>query len=277
MEKEPLKFSGRPGLEQASLVVSWSADASSLGAKVTDYLNKKLGGRSFCEIEPVEFFPLGGVSVDANLVEFPESKFYACPEKELVIFKSTPPSHDWYKFLSLILDVAENYCHVKELYTFLGMVSLGAHTAPRELLGIFNSAEMKEALGKYNLAGGFDFETPPGQRPTLNAFLLWAAKRRNIPAVNLLVPVPFYLVAGDDPRSQRRVLDFFNLRFGLGLDFSDLDEDIRQQDQVIAEMRSSFPDIDEYIGKLESNLRLSAEEHQKLVKGIGKFLKEKRG
>ncbi len=275
--KDPLKVSWQPQLQSPSLVVGWSGDAGELGAKVTDYLNRKLGGQSFCEIEPVEFFSLGGVTIQNDLVQFPESKFYACPKNDLLVFKSAPPSHEWYKFLNLILDIAENYCHVKELYTIGGMVSLGAHTAPRELLGTVNSPELKEALSHYNLAMGLYYETPPSQSPTLNSFLLWAAKRRNIPGVSLWVPIPFYLVAADDPKAQRRVLEFFNQRFDLGIDFSDLEEEIRHQNQVIAEVRNSFSDIDESIRKLESNLRLSEEESQRLVREIEKFLREKRG
>lgn len=271
--KEPLKFSWQPELQSPSLVVGWSADAGKLGAKATDYLNRKLGGQSFCEIEPVEFFPMGGVTIEDDVVQFPESKFYACPKNDLVVFKSTPPSYEWYKFLNLILDVAEHYCHVKELHTIGGMVSLSAHTAPRELLGTFNSPELKKALGHYNLAGGLNYETPPGQRPTLNSFLLWAAKRRNIPVVNLWVPIPFYLVTGDDPKAQRRILEFFNQRFDLGIDFGDLEEESGRQNQMIAEMRNDFPDIDGPIKRLESNLMLSEEESQRLVREIEKLLR----
>lgn len=273
----PLKFSWQPELQHSSLVVGWSADASKLGAKVTDYLNKKLGGQSFCEIEPVEFFSLGGVTIEDDLVQFPDSKFYSYPGKNLVVFSGPPPGYQWYKFLNLILDVAENYCHVQELHTIGGMISLWAHTAPRELMGIFNSPELKEALSHYKLAMGLDYETPPGQRPTLNSFLLWAAKRRNIPGVNLWVPIPFYLVPVDDPRAQRRVLEFFNQRFDLGIDFSDLDEEIEQQNQIIAEMRHSFPHIDESISMLESHLMPSEEESQRLVIETEKFFREKRG
>ncbi len=273
---EPLKFSWQPKLKHPSLVVGWSIDASKLGAKVTNYLNKKLGGQSFCEIEPVDFFPLGGVAIENGLVQFPESKFYACPENDLVVFQSTQPSYEWHKFLNLILDVAEYY-RVQELYAIGGMVSLSAHTAPRELVGTFNSTELKEALSGYNLGGGLDYETPPGQRPTLNSFLLWTAKRRNIPAASLWLPVPFYLLTMDDPATQRRVLEFFNQRFNLSLDFSDLDVEIGQQNQALAGMRDRFPDIDESIKRLEGNLRLSPEEARKLVKEVEAVLREVRG
>lgn len=274
--KEALRLAWQPELRSSSLIIGWSVDASTLGAKVTNYLVEKLGGQSFGEIEPAGFFPLGGVSIEGDLVQFPEGKFYAFPQNNLVVFSSTPPSCEWNQFLNLILDVAEHYCHVKEIYTIGGMVSLGAHTAPRELFGTFSSSEFKEALSHYQLARGLDYETPPGQRPTLNAFLLWAAKGRNIPGVNLWVPIPFYLVAVNDPEAQRRVLEFFNQRFGLRIDFSDLDAEVRHQNQVISRLRNSSPEIDESIRRLETNQRLSEKENQKLVKEVEKFLRGER-
>ncbi len=274
--KELFKFSRQPELRNPSLVIGWSVEASSLGAKVTDYLIRKLRGQTFCEIEPVEFFSLGGVTIENDLVQISESKFYACPENDLVVFRSTPPSHEWYKFLNLILDVAQNYCHVKELYTVGGMISLGAHTAPREFFGTLNSPDLKKTLSPYRLTRELNYETPPGQRPTLNSFLLWTAKRRNIPGANLWVPIPFYLVAVDDPRAQKRILEFFNHRFDLQIDFGDLDEEIREQNEKIARMRTNFPEIDKLISKLESNIRLSEGENEELVRQVEEFLRETR-
>ncbi|MFC1940360.1 PAC2 family protein [Chloroflexota bacterium] len=256
-------------------MVGWSVDASGLGAKVTDYLNRKLGGQSFGEIEPVDFFPLGGVTIENDLVQCPESKFYACPDYDLIIFKSAPPSYEFYKFLNLILDAAQHHCHVRELYNIGSIISLGAHTTPRQLRGTFNSSELKIALSQYSLTSGVDYETPPVHRPTLNSFLLWVAKKRNLIGVNLWVPIPFYLVTVDDPKAEKRVLEFFNQRFELGIDLSDLDEGVRQQNEKIVQVRSNFPDIDESIRRLESNLTISPEENQKLVTEIEKFLRKR--
>ena len=131
--KDPLKFFGQPRLKSPSLVVSWSTDAGQLGVEVTDYLNRKLGGECFGEIEPLGFFAFDGVTIEDDLVQFPESKFYACPKNDLVVLESAPPTYEWYKFLNLILDIGEHCGHVKEILTIGGMVSLSAHTAPREL------------------------------------------------------------------------------------------------------------------------------------------------
>jgi proteasome assembly chaperone (PAC2) family protein len=273
-QEYPVKICKEPDLRRSSLVLGWSEDMGNLGLKATGYLNQKLEGQEFAEIEPEDFFPLGGVAIKGNLAQFPESKFYACQKHELVVFQSDSPEAEWYKFLNSVLDVAEHHCQVKELYTIGAMVSFSAHTAPRRLLAVVNSTEMKEALSQYDLARDMDYQTPPGERPTLNSFLLWIAKERNIPGVSLWVPVPFYLATMEDAQAQKKVLSFLNERLDLKIDFSDLDQELREQNEQLAWVRSRFPQIDDYINRLESNLMLSEEENGELIKKIEDSLKE---
>jgi proteasome assembly chaperone (PAC2) family protein len=273
-EGYPVKIYKELNLSQSSLVLAWSEDVGNLGRKVTDYLNRKLKGQEFAEIEPEDFFSLDGVAIEGNLSQFPESKFYACQEHELVVFQSASPVAEWHKFWNSVLYVAEHLCRVKELYILGAMVSLSAHTTPRALISVVNSAEMKEALSKYDLAGDMDYQTSPGERPTLNSFLLWVAKGKNIPGVSLWVPVPFYLAAIEDAQAQKKVLSFLDERLGLKIDFSDLDQEIREQNEQLARVRSRFPQVDDYINRLESNLMLSEEENGELIKRIKDFLRE---
>jgi predicted ATP-grasp superfamily ATP-dependent carboligase len=273
--KNPFKIYAKPELQSSSLIVGWSEDAGKLGPKVTNYLNKKLLSQEFGEIEPANFFSLGGVSVEDDVAQFPQSKFYCCQEKNLVIFRSSPPRSEWYKFLNSVLDVAENYCHVREVYTIGSMISLSAHTVPRELLAIANSPEMKVFLREYGLARDVDYETPPGQRPTVNSFLLWVAKRRNIAGAGLWVPIPFYLVATEDPPSWRKMVGFFDDKFQLGIDLTDLDEEVARQNEKIDQLRIHSPELDGYIRNLESNLGLTQEESEKLVREMEESLKKR--
>jgi proteasome assembly chaperone (PAC2) family protein len=270
----PVKIYNEPNFRRSSLVLGWSEDMGNLGLKATGYLNQKLKGQEFAEIEPEDFFPLGGVAIKGNLAQFPESKFYACQKHELVIFQSDSPGAEWYKFLNSVLDVAEHRCQIQELYILGAMVSFSAHTTPRELIAVVNSTEMKEVLSQYDLARDMDYKTPPGERPTLNSFLLWIAKGRNIPGVSLWVPIPFYLAAMEDAQAQKKVLSFLNERLDLKIDFSDLDQEIREQNEQLARVRSRFPQIDDYINRLESNLMLSEEENEELIKKIEDFLRE---
>lgn len=273
-ERYPFKVLRKPKFQSSFLVVGWNEDAGQLGPGVIDYLTGELGGERFGEIEPEDFFSLGGIRVEDDVAQFPESNFYSCHENNLVIFRSTPPSFEWYKFLNSILDVAEHYCGAKELYAIGGMVTLAAHTTPRTLLATTSSQEVKESLEQYNLVMDMDYQTPPGQRPTLNSFLLWLAGRRNIAGVNLWVPIPFYLVTSEDPKAQKKVLQFFDERLGLNVNFSDIDHEIQKQSEKLAQARLRLPEVDDYILRLESNLRLSQEENERLTREVDEFLRE---
>jgi predicted ATP-grasp superfamily ATP-dependent carboligase len=272
--RRPVTICQEPNFHQSSFVLGWSDDIGSLGWKVTDYLNSKLRGQEFGKIEPPDFFPLGGVAIKDNVARFPEGKFYACAEHELVVFQTDPPIAEWHRFADSVLHVAKHHCRAKELYLLGAMVSFSAHTTPRQLLAVANSAEMKEALSQYDLARDMDYQTQPGERPTLNSYLLWLARERNISGVSLWVPIPFYLAAVEDPQAQRKVLSFLNERLGLKIDLSSLDQGIRRQNEQLARARSRFRQIDDYINRLESNLMLSEEENGELIKRIEESLKE---
>ncbi len=272
---ELLRFSTKPKLRNPTLVVGWESDAAYLGTKVTEYLIRNLNAQAFCEIDPVEFFPLGGVAIENDIVQFPQSTFYACPERDLIVFQSAVPLYELYKFLNLIMDVAQEYYHVKEMYAIGGMITLAAHTIPRDSWATFNSLQIKKILSPYQLSREMDFETPPGGRPTLNSYLLWIAKIRNLAAATLWVPVPSYLIATGDPNSYKKVLEFLDNRLDLSLDFDGIDASIRQQNEKLGHLRQSSPEIDGYIRKLENNMRLSEEEHENLIKAVDDCLRKK--
>lgn len=274
MSQYPFKIYKKPNLRNPALVVGWSEDIGNLGRKVTDYLNRKLKGQEFAEIEPDEFFSLGGVTIKGDLAQFPESKFYSCQEYDLMVFQSNSPKAEWYRFLNSFLDVAEQHCQVKELYVLGGLISLSAHTTPRELFAIVNSQYTKDILRQYDLARDIDYQTAPSERPSINSYLIWSAKGRNIPGISLWVPTPFYLAATEDPQAQRKMLSFLDERLDLKIDFSILDQNIRDQNEKLAQVRYRFPQIDNYISRLESNLTLSEEESAELIKKIEDFLRE---
>ncbi len=272
MKKNHLKFYKEPKLQSPSLVISWSEDAAQLGPKVVEFLIKKLGGEMFCEIEPLAFFPLGEVEIRDDLIQFPESEFFACKNQNLIIFKSYAPRYEWYDFLNLTLDVAE-HCGVKEFYSIGGMVSLAAHTNPRRVLAVFNKAELRETLAGYGLNTDMDFRTPPGGRPTLSSFLLWIAKRRNIGGANLWVETPFYLATNEDSRARKTAIEFLDKRFDLAIDLSEVNQQIQEQEEKINQLRTEKPEIDGYIKKLERSEPLTHDEGEKLVKEMDELFK----
>ncbi|MCX8126200.1 MAG: PAC2 family protein [Dehalococcoidia bacterium] len=270
-ERTAFRLFGKPDLKSAYLVVTWNEDGGRLGTRIADYLARSLDGEEFAQIDPPDFFPLGGVAIEDDVARFPTSKFYQC-RRNLALFTSSPPRYDWYRFLDTVMDVARDYCHVRELYTVGAMVTMNPHTVPRQMVTVSNGPEMTQVLKDFGVASDMDFETPPGQRPTLNSFLIWVAERRNIPAATLWVPVPFYLANIDDPQAALVVLRFLDRRAELGLDFSELSEEVRRQNERLEQARRHSPDVDGALRRLENNIALTQEESEKLMKGLEDYL-----
>jgi len=267
--KDIFKFSERPKFENPSLIVGWREDAGRLSPKVIDYLNKRIKLASFCEIEPVGFFSLGGVAIENNVAQFPESKFYCSERNDLVIFRGSEPRFERHRFLNAISELAQHYCKVRELYTISGTISAIAHTSSRRILAVFNQQEFQKELQGYELED-MNWRGPPA----INSYLLWVAKKRDIPGVSLWAEIPFYLAAGEDFQAIKTILAFLDTKFDLGLDLGELDERVRDQNTRISQLREDDPDIGKYIGMLESGLSLSGEEQMELTKKVTEFLEE---
>jgi predicted ATP-grasp superfamily ATP-dependent carboligase len=267
------KVSRKPEFEDSTLVVCWEEDAGRLGPSVSKYLIDNAGLKLFAEIEPRDYFSLGGVTVENDVAVFPESNFYFNHEKKLVLFKSNLPRFEWYSFIFAILNMAEKVCKVKEIYTVGGMVSISSHTLPRALMGTLNTPDMKTELGGYDISLDMNYETPSGQRPTMSSYLIWAAIQKKIKAASLWVPVPFYMVNVVDTRAVKRLLDFFNLKLDLEMAIQPAEDAIADQNQKIAEISNQFPDLAEIFQKLETNISLDQAESRKVLELVERHLK----
>ncbi len=272
-ETNSFKLLTRRRFDSSSLVVLWNQDVGRLGPKIADYLTRGLKCKVLAEVSPEGFFSLGGVTVENDVAQFPESKFLGCKNRNLVIFKSDIPRLDWYGFINIILDAAQKYFKIKEIYTVGGMVLPGAHTAQRTVLSVVNSPNMKKKLAAYDVVHNMDYETRDEQRPTFSSYILWAARNRNIPGACLWVPVPFYLMTVEDPQACKKVIELLDEHLKLGINFKDVDSDILELNQKIEQVREQSPELDGYISKLESNLGLTAEEGEKLVKDMDELLR----
>jgi predicted ATP-grasp superfamily ATP-dependent carboligase len=275
LSPEPVfRLHGEHRLEKPALIVAWLEDAGGLGVRTVDYLIEALGCREFGEILPEGFFPMAGVNVVDDVAQFPQSKFYISDERDLVIFRSNIPRTGWHGFLNAVLDVAGHDCNVSGIYTLGAMISPAAHTVPRLLISIVNQKEVKEGLESYNVMTGTDYETPPGQKPTLSSYLSWLAGQREILGINLWVPVPYYLLSIDDPRACKRLVYFFNSKYDLGMDFTKLDEQIAQQDDRIAGLFQRSPESEAFVRRLEAGDGLDGEESEKLAREMADALRQ---
>lgn len=271
MEKDLVEVYQTSQLRNPSLIVGWQThDAGKLSSKVIHFLSEKLGGQKIAAIKHSGFFPLGGAAFKDNLVQVPESKFWASEKIALLIFRSEEPEYEWYKFLTTVLDFAQHYCQVKELYTISGTLSLTAHTTPRRILTVYNQPEFQKTLHSYELED-MTWEGPPA----ISSYLLWLAKRRDIPGLSLWPEIPFYLAAAEDPAATKLTLSFLDRRFNLELDLGELDPEISNQNEKIAQLRKENTEINEYINQLESGLSLNEEEQVKLAREVYELLEKR--
>jgi len=270
VEKGPFEIHRVPRLEAPYLIVSWRVnDPGDVGSQVTDFLIEKLGGQEIAEIKPLGFFMFGGVRFKGDLVQVPEGKFWVCEKQSLLIFRSDEPAFEHHTFLNLILDFAESHCHAKEFYTVNGAISSIPHSHSRRLLTVFNQSEFKTSLSEYGLEG-MSMEGPPA----ISSYLLWVAKRREIPGVSLWPEIPFYLAAVQDAEAAKRVLSFLNHRFNLALDLGRFEIGAMVQNERIAQLRRENAETDQMVHRLENGESLNEEEQLKLTRDIYDVLKK---
>lgn len=261
------RFSQQPEFESPTLIAGWDEDAGKLSPRVIEYINRKLGGKSFCEIEPAGFFSLEGVAVENNTAQFPEAKFYYCGRNDLVIFRGNEPRFERYKFLDGMCDLAKHYCKIRQVYTIGGTISPAAHTGPRKILAVFNQEQIQQELAGTGLEN-MNWQGPPA----ISSFLLWVAHRKAVPGVSLWTEIPFYLAASADLQAIKATLSFLDKKFDLALDLAELDEQIRRQNAKIDQLRQNDAQIDRYIQMVEGRLSLSAEEQVELSKKVTQVL-----
>jgi len=274
--EQPFIIYKRRGFQNPSLIIAWGYDAGGLAAGVIELLDKNLGLEIFAEIKTPEFFSVDGVAIEEDVIQIPESRFYYCQARNLLIFESDAPSREHYRFLNTILDFAVDRCKVKELYTMSGIVSQIAHINPRKVFAVVNQSKLRRKLARYGVETNVDYQTPPGERPTLRSFLLWVAQRRDVAACGLWVEVPFYLADVGDPAASKRALEFLDRRFKLGLDLGELDLEIQKLNKDIEELKRQTPDVDRCIEMLKSGIALSEDEGERLAEEVAKFLQERK-
>jgi predicted ATP-grasp superfamily ATP-dependent carboligase len=262
MKPEIFRFSSQPRLEKPSLIVGWMKDIGDVSRGVADFLAGAAGGHSFCQIEPADFFAVGGVTVESNIATFPQSRFFHDDRSNVLLLRSDEPQARRYEFLNAVLDLAEHY-KVESLYTVDGIASMIAHTSERRVFGVFNSAEIQTKL-KWYLPMGLSWQGPPH----MSTYLLWLARQRQLPAAGLWVEVPFYLSGRQDAQAVRAAASLLGQIIGWDHDTDELDRRVAEQEETLAGLRDEDPEIDARIQALEQGDSLDSDEQAELMEAI---------
>lgn len=262
MKPEVFRFTSQPRLEKPSLIVGWMKDIGDVSRGVADFLAGATGGHSFCQIEPADFFSVGGVTVESNIATFPQSRFFHDDRSNVLLLRSDEPQARRYDFLNAVLDLAEHY-KVEALYTVDGIASMTAHTSERRVFGVFNGADIQKKL-KWYVPIGLSWQGPPH----MSTYLLWLARQRHLPAAGLWVEVPFYLSDRQDAQAVRAAASLLGQIIGWDYDTDELDRRVADQEELLSELREEDLEIDSKIQSIEQGESLDNDEQVELMEAI---------
>ncbi len=251
-------------LQSSSLIVCWkSSDLGRIASQVVNYMIESLGGEEVAELKPAGFFTFEGAIFRDDIIQVPDSRFWACPEAGILLFNSEEPTLNNYKFLNSILDYGERHCGVKELYTINAAPSLVSHNTPREILAVFNQVELVERFEEEELEP-MTWEGPPAT----SSYLLWVAARRGLSGISLWPEIPFYLAAHEDPLAVKKTLSFLGRRLQLDLDLEELDEQAKCQQQQLSQLQEENEQAGALLQRLEDGDTLDEEEQMLLNREV---------
>ncbi len=269
MNLEMFHFTSRPHVERPSLLVSWTRDVGAVSRGVADFLADTPGTSPFGQVKPVNFFPVGGVTVTDDVAEFPRSDLLCNEPENVIILRSDEPQSRKYEFLNGVLDLAEQYEGAEALYTVNGIASMIPHTATRRAFLVSNDQALQRELRRI-VPGGLAWQGPPHT----SIYLLWLARNRHLPGVGLWVEVPFYLVDSEDFRAIKTGVSLLGRILGWQYDLDDLDQRIDEQDETLTQLREQDLEIDTKIRILEQGETLDGNEQRELVEAVQGALKE---
>ncbi len=268
MNPEMFRFSSQPQLEKAVFIIGWAKDTGAVSPEAVGRIAKAAEATSFCRIEPVAFFPVGGVAVQDDVAQFPESQFLYSEAANAVLFHSDEPQTRKYDFLNGIIDLAQHYGKAETLYTVNGLASMIPHTASRRVVGVYSDATMQRKLRPFVSAG----MTWQGT-PQMSTYLLWLAKSRGLQSAGFWVEVPFYLSDYHDFWAVKAAVSLLGIVLGHHWDLHELDQQIADEDEMLTQLRKDDPDIDAKIRSLEAGEMLGRQEQLELVEAVQSALK----
>jgi predicted ATP-grasp superfamily ATP-dependent carboligase len=268
------RFTSEPRLKKPSFVIGWTKDAGAVSPLAADYLIKASGGSGFCQIEPADFYPVGGMTVIDDVARFPQSRFFSSEQKPVVILRADEPQSNRYEFLNAVLDLAEHYgkadlrepSRAETLFTINGIAALTAHTSPRRVFGVFNDTATQRKLQPLVPADA-KWKGPPH----VSTYLLWLAGRRHLPGVGLWAQVPFYLSDYEDYQSIKAAVSLLSMMLGWDFDLGEVDRLAAEQNEKLAQLESD-PGTADMIHALEEGRSLDRQEQTELIEAVGNIL-----
>ena len=201
-----VKIYHEPKLVDPCLVAAWPG-VGNVALIAATYLKDKLDAEEFGEIEMSEFFDVGGVFINDNIIEvpqLPDSKFYywnsgGAGKDIVILLAEAQPAFRAYEYASIVMDVAEKL-GVKRVYTLAASLTEHHPSQPRVLCAA-SFPELLDELKGFDVVQAGDFYIAG-----LNGLLLGVAKERGMEGICLLGETAKYAAKMANPMASQAVL-----------------------------------------------------------------------
>ena len=242
-----IKELSKPTLKN-TILIEGLPGMGNVGKITVDFMVESLKAKKFIEIKS-QTFPNSVFINEKNLIEMPKIEmYYTTTKNNSIIFLcgDIQPMNErgCYAFCESILDIFQKY-NGKEIITIGGIGLPEIPDNPK----IFATGNDENIVKKYkdkniktNIYGVV------GPIVGVTGLLLGLSKERNIPAVSLLAETfshPSYLGL----KGAKKVIDFLSKEFFLGIDTSDLEEEIKSID---IEEKNLSKELKKFLPKGES-------------------------
>jgi uncharacterized protein (TIGR00162 family) len=231
MDEFSVEWIDRPDLDDP-VFIEGLPGVGHVGKLAAEYLIEELDSELLCRVHSTHFAPQ--VTVEDGLAELAGAEVYAAETdgRDLVVLTGdhqagTPQGH--YALTEAFLDVAEDL-DADQIFA-LGGVPTGELIEEYDVVGAVTDADRKAELE----SAGVEFADaePAGGIVGVSGLLLGLGERRGVPAACLMGETSGYLV---DPKSARAVLEVLQELLDVSVDFSSLEEQAEEMEEVVRQM-----------------------------------------
>ncbi|HIE16978.1 MAG TPA: PAC2 family protein, partial [Dehalococcoidia bacterium] len=197
--------------------------------------------------------------------------------QDLVLLHGVEPQLHWHKFVSLILNLADQL-NVHRIYTLGGLYDRVPHTKEPRISGVVNQRHLTRTLEEHQI------EPIVYQGPSsLHGLLLTDCADRGIQAISLWGHAPFYVRVETNPMVCYSLVKKLAELLGIDLDLEELEKAGEYLRDMLDQFLAQSKDLRAYVHKLEQEyelegtaLREPPEGADRIIKEVEDFLREQR-
>lgn len=277
---ESLHYQSRPKLRRPVLIAAFQGwnDAADAASMALGFIEKQWAANSFASIDPEEFYDFTvrrpTVAIDPEgirRIDWPQTRFASASmpgtDRDVILLSGWEPALRWRTFAQSVMQVISD-TDVEMVVTLGALLSNVPHTRPVHVTGTAHDAELAANLG-FVLSR---YEGPTG----ILGIIGDAARRADVPFVNLWAQVPFYLQANPSPKAALALLRHLQRLLGVEVETDELERDAVRYEVEVADAVERDPDVVAQVQELEAEMEepLDMASGDELAAELEQFLRD---